>query len=1432
MEYYDLTTPQQNIWNLQTYYSDTAIANLCGATFYNEKRNSVFMQQAIKQFISNQSGIRLRFYEGEVPKQYVSDTVNADIPVMTFSSMKEFDSFAEEFASEPLGLTGQFLYRFVVFYVENRSGILVLLSHLISDAWTFGLMAKQLDVAYHNLAGDMKNAENTSLLKADYVDYIHSETDYMTSDRYIKDRKYWEEKYIDCPQESLMKVRSASLASIEARRITKTLPLLLEQKIDVFCKINSVTPAVLFETALIIYLYKINPENSSITIGVPVLNRSNAREKEMAGMFISTMPLTLTPSEDMTGLMLAKQVTREHMNIFRHQKYPYANILQYLREKHKISGNLYNVMVSYQNAKTDTYADTKWYSNGYSEVPFVLHIDNRDGNSSHTLNVDFQTEVFQEEEVDYIIKRMEYILEQITENSSELVRKIDIVPKQEWEKVVCEFNDTYVEYPRDKCVHELFTEQAEKTPDKIALVFEDKKFTYRELDEMSNSLAHFLREKGIKPGDVVPIISKRSWHVIVAMLGVLKAGGAYMPIDPSNPTDRIRYMIKDADAKLVLKYRYTDELLIDKISLDTFDFNYNIEKIASVSSSQDRCYVLYTSGTTGTPKGIEILHYNLANFVNSNEKNIYQYYAIKNGNMMLAGTVFTFDISVFEIFMSLLNGISITLANDDEINSPRYIAKLIQRNSIDILQCTPTKMRMMLSNDSLKSALKKLNVIMIGAEKFTYDLYQEISAYTNATVFNGYGPTEATIGVTFKKVNSDDITIGKPIANTQIYILDTDGNPLPIGVAGELCIAGEGVGKGYINRPDLTAERFVPNPFDTEENHHGTVLYHTGDLACWREDGEIEYLGRIDTQVKIRGLRIELGEIESVMGTVEGIELTAVADKRDGDNRQYLVGYYTAKEEIDEKKLREHLSKQLPKYMIPNYFMRLDVMPMTPSGKTDRKNLPVPIFNGQAAEYIAPGTITEKTLCHLLEELLHMEHVGIQDDFFDNGGDSLTAIEYTAKAHSMGIYFALQNVFDYPTVQLLCDFLEKGEASKVDYKASDFDKYQKLFKRNRIEESFVPKKKALGNILLTGATGFLGAHVLDCLMREEAGKIYCLVRSEKKGGCHERVCRILQYYFGNQYDAEFDRRIILIEGDIESENLSENMPEDVQTVIHTAASVSHYGSYEYFHRVNVEGTCHIVNYAKQAGAKLIHISTLSVSGNSMADDFTAYRSEEEKFFDETSLYIEQPLVNVYIHSKFEAETVVYDAMLEGLDAKVVRVGNLTNRAVDYKFQPNYTQNAFLTRVKAVLEFGLFPDYLIPLYSEFSPVDLTAEGIMKIAWYADKQCIFHLNSNRPIYFDRLLEVVHELGISMKVVDGAEFGRALEQTMQNTGTEYIFEALQNDMDEQGRLVYDSNIRIVNDFTVWFLKKAGFEWNEIDMEYMRGYINYFRELGYLEV
>ena len=2733
MNIYKLTTQQKNIWNLQKYYGDTAIGNQCGAILYKEKRDSGLLVEALQQFIKSQSGMRLRFLEKDEPMQFVSEEIG-EIPVKYFETQNEFDLFANKFAKESIGLEERAMYKFVVVQLGNRSGILVVLSHLISDAWTFGIMANQVDVAYNNLAEGKQDV----LLKGDYTEYIETEEEYLASGRYEKDKLFWETKYDKQPEKSIIRIASGTNESVEAKRITRYISEDTEHKIDDYCKKNSLTPAVLFETALITYLSRINVENSKVTIGIPVLNRSNIKEKQIAGMFVSTIPLTVNVHSDMKITELEKQITQEHMNIFRHQKYPYSDILKSIREKQNFTGNLYDVMISYQNAKTNTVAETKWYSNGYSEVPLALHIDNRDGNKSHTINVDYQISVFKDErEVEYVVNRLEYIINQIVDGADKHIGDINIVTEEEKNKIVEEFNDTYIEYPREKCIHELFTEQARKTPDKIALVFENKKFTYRQLDEMSNSLAHYLRENGVKRNEIVPIIAKRSWYVIVAMLGILKAGGAYMPVDPDYPKDRVEYMLNETNSRIIVTDNYVSNNSDIKIlDLKKLDYDNLVIEINNINSAKDLCYVLFTSGSTGKPKATMISHSNLGNFVNNNNNNLYQCNMLQKCKVVLADTTFTFDISVFEIFLTLLNGLTVILSHNNA--QATYLAKLIDIYNVDVIHSTPTKILMLLQNEEFQKVISKVKMLMIGAEKFSDELYKTVSLYTNAIIYNGYGPTETTIGCSFKRlnyaekcihelfteqarktpdkialvfenkkftyrqldemsnslahylrengvkrneivpiiarrswhvivamlgimkaggtylpiadnypeqrireiinetkcrvilkyhintnienrlqinldsfdykfkiqslqnindiddssyviytsgstgkpkgitqthrclynlllwqnenlnpenkniladtiisfdvsvqeilycligggclhftsekvkentdlflkyiiendikiifttpsyfsvvysmdnervlesvsdiifagekltlesefirkayknniniwnqygpaethvvtnktVNNDDITIGSPIANTQIYILDKNNNPLPIGVPGELCIAGEGVGKGYLNRPELTAEKFVPNPFATAENHHGKTMYHTGDLACWRADGEIEYLGRIDTQVKIRGLRIELEEIENVMSGFEGIQLTAVIDKKDDNNRQYLVGYYTSEQEIDEKELRSHLSSKLPKYMVPNYFMRLDAMPMTASGKTDRKNLPMPDFTISEREYVAPDSITEKklaniwqkylkidnigktddffecggdsliaismiteiekefnveisikdivensileklaksiegansavrikannkntyrllpqqkaiyvaysrepqslvynmpariripdgvnvnrlkdsiiraimhhkilfshiesdgqeligiydndiefvfeqyekkdinkfvrpfnlskaplvrvgiaeneilfdmhhivadgetlniilndilgeyegrkvndenisygdyaeyfyqqnmtrhieyfikqlkcdfepvvlpttknvvekgyskvyqisdttitmakkyarkhnmtdtmvffgaygillskysgnssvlssivlknriyadtknmagmfvntlptymnvsglvneymqrikqqilglfehqelpfaliadnvgmkdksvvntsfvyqadgdksfnvdeenivpepiftntskfdlmmeltplkvgmkvrmecdgtkydealmdrlvvayekileqldkddvseiyamstkehhkiieefnntyveyprekyvhklfkeqvmrtpdrtaliaenkkysyqeidnksdalaqklinlgvnrkdvvgayldrtaytvicqlavlkaggvflpidhrypkdridymlndctvkliltdkelnnewnveylnldnydyddilhtkvvnnpedacyiiytsgstgkpkgcvlmqkglanfcvnnnivpyadtlqhqtvvsvntisfdyfiaetllplvqgwtvviaseeesthkdlfeklirehkvniiettptrleiytknekkdsyfkqiqivvtsgealteelfkriknicdakvfnplgpsecsvwnvggdfnsditigspiantqiyildknnnplpigvpgelciagegvgkgylnrpeltaekfvlnpfataenhhgktmyhtgdlacwradgeieylgridtqvkirglrielgeienvmsgfegiqltavtdkkddnsrqylvgyytseqyidekelrsylssklpkymvpnyfmkldtmpmtasgktdrknlpvpdftisereyvapetemevNLCKLLGEILHIEKVGVKDDFFEYGGDSLTAIEYVAKAHSLGIDFLLQNVFDYPTIRSLCDFIQGDKIQKVQYKESDFVKYKRIFDGNVVEDNAVFKKKSLGNILLTGATGFLGAHILNELMQKEHGKIYCLVRSNKTDDRRGRLSEILKYYFGDRYEADINKRIIPIVGDIEKEGLSDAIPMDVQTVIHTAASVKHYGSYSYFHRVNAQGTENVVEYAKKIGAKLIHISTLSVSGNSMADDFSVYRSDEEKFFYETSLYIGQPLDNVYIHSKFEAERKVYDAVLDGLDAKVIRVGNLTNRVSDYKFQPNYTSNAFLTRVKAILEFGLFPDYLMSLYAEFSPIDKTAEGIVKIAQYANKQCVFHLNSNKVIYFERFLEVVHKLGIPMKVISGVEFNRALQETIKQSNTEYIFEAFQNDMDEQGRLVYDSNIRIENDFTLWFLKNVGFEWNETDMEYISGYIDYFRKIGYLEV
>lgn len=894
-----------------------------------------------------------------------------------------------------------------------------------------------------------------------------------------------------------------------------------------------------------------------------------------------------------------------------------------------------------------------------------------------------------------------------------------------------------------------------------------------------------------------------------------------MPIDPSYPYERIKYILDLSKPKIVLEYNWGKDYHINSKNLDLYKFDYysNIDYINNINNPNDLSYIIFTSGSTGKPKGVSQKHICLTNLICWQIRDADNCF-IKN---IMGQVIITFDVSVQEIVFSLLSEKCLYFTNEEVKNNIFLFLDFVKNNNIDTLFVTPSYFSILRSKDK-KFILNRLKTIFFAGEKLelTNSIFE---LYRNVSIYNQYGPAETHV-VSNKKITYYNSTIGKPISNTQIYILDKDRKPLPIGVAGELCISGDGVGKGYLNRPELTAEIFIPNPFIEDK-----TMYCTGDLACWRDDGEIEYLGRIDTQVKIRGLRIELGEIESVMSSFAGINMVAVSDKRDDSGRQYLVGYYTSEKAVDEIALRKLLSLKLPKYMVPNYFMRLDEMPITASGKTDRKNLPVPEFKIDSGDYEAPETDNEKALCSLLEEMMSIEKVGVNDDFFGLGGDSLMAIEYVAKAHNLGIEFSLQNVFDSPTVKELCQVIENGKEKHKIYSADDFIKYEKILSRNVIDDSFVPIKHSLGNVLLTGATGFLGSHILDELMRTETGKIYCLVRSNSPDDRRGKWREILNYYFGDKYESEIRKRIIPIIGDITKDNLSEEIPDDVQTVFHTAATVKHYGSYEYFSKVNVLGTRNVISYAKKVGAKLIHISTVGVCGNSLTDEFSICRSSEEKNFYEHSLFIDQPLDNVYVRSKFEAELAVLDAVLEGLNAKIIRVGNLTNRQSDCKFQPNYLSNAFLTRFKAILDLGLFPDYLMSLYAEFSPIDKTAEGAIKIAQYADNQCVFHLNSNKPIYFDKLLDVFKKLNIKMDVVSGEVFNETLQKIAKDNNTEYIYEAFQNDMDKDGKLVYDSNIHIMNDFTVNFLKKVGFEWKQTDFEYIRNYIGYFRNIGYFK-
>lgn len=514
-------------------------------------------------------------------------------------------------------------------------------------------------------------------------------------------------------------------------------------------------------------------------------------------------------------------------------------------------------------------------------------------------------------------------------------------------------------------------------------------------------------------------------------------------------------------------------------------------------------------------------------------------------------------------------------------------------------------------------------------------------------------------------------------------------------------------------------------------------------------------MGRNDFQVKIRGLRIELGEIENAIAGVEGISQAVVVVRKDETGRQLICAFYTETAPVVLDSIKAAIREKLPRYMMPHSFTKLDILPLTPSGKVDRKALPqVDLTSiGSQAEYIPPQGQMEKELAAIMEGVLGYSPVGREDNFFDLGGDSLKAIEFVSKAHTEGIYFALQNIFDYPTVGALREYIESGDKSAVSYREVDFTAVNAVLAKNRMEIKRIPNETEVGDLLLTGATGFLGIHLLADYLEHDSGTAYCLVRGQNQADSEARLRKLLNFYFGDKYTNLLGGRIQVLCGDLQKDRLGLTEPDyqallkRVATVINAAASVKHYGSYQYFYDVNVETTRRLVDFCKQSGARLIHISTTSVSGNGNMDVFDGYISDTEKHFREDSLYIGQPLENVYARSKFEAEKLVLEAASEGLPACIMRMGNLTNRASDGVFQINHETNAAAQRVKGVIALGLVPDYLIEdgMYVEFTPIDEAARAILLLTRHFDpERTVFHINSTKVVYLDKLLELFTALG----------------------------------------------------------------------------------------
>ena len=1018
MEKFNLTPAQRNIDDMQRFYSGTAISVLCGAVIFDEKLEPKLLLQAAKLVIKRQEALRLRFcVENGRTVQYVSSEGGEDIAFAEFADENALRSYCNTQAKLPFSGDGE-MFRMTVFALPEKTGIMLCTSHLIADAWTYSVLAHDV----YKIYGQLSSGENADIEVQSFTSAAERRNSEKALEKRRDDLHFWVEKYTDGASPTPVKTYRREETDASAERNTVIIPHDISAAVKSFCKGNDVSEAVVFEAALMIYLSKINGNRSSVTIGVPVLGRSGVKEKSTAGMFISTLPLTVDIGESTDGLF--KKISDGHRDIFRHRDILLGEFLHGIKSKTDGSGRLFDAAFSFQNARTDIPAKTEWFGNGWLEVPLSVHIDDRDSLGSFTLTIDFRTAVFpQSSEVKLLARRFIHILKQVV--SGKNIGEISVLPDDESDMLIRRFNETSVDFASDKCVHEAFSELAAKTPDRTALVFRGKSFTYAQLEEMSGALAAFLRDKGISRGDIVPIISGRSPYLIIAMLAVMKTGGAYMPVSPEYPPERIRFMLKNVGAKLALTCG-ADVDISEEIRLESFDYSYVSDTAPVKSSPEDICYAIFTSGSTGKPKGTLISHRNVMNYCSANRFNVVGGILGEDIRSIVSVTDIVFDIFVTESILPLLNGITIYLADDEQAVSQRALGSLIEESGAQVIQTTPTKMRSYLFDENYLGYLSKLKAIILGGEEFPQSLCAKLKKLTNAKLFNIYGPAETTVWSTFAVADEADMTIGKPIANTRIYILDEALKPVPVGIGGEIFISGSGVGKGYLGEGKLTAEKFLPDPF-----FNGETMYRTGDMGIIRADGNIEFLGRKDFQIKLRGLRIELGEIENALCSFGGITNAAVVCRTDGRGEKYLAAFYTGAF-ADERELRGFLSERLPAYMIPNCFAHLAKMPLTASGKTDRKALPEVVFAPSEREYTAPQNDAERKLCTYAAKVLGIERVGTEDDFFELGGDSFSAMELTALAMQDGFAFTPKDIYIHRTARKLAA-MEKPSEKRTDY---------------------------------------------------------------------------------------------------------------------------------------------------------------------------------------------------------------------------------------------------------------------------------------------------------------------------------------------------------------------------------------------------------------
>jgi amino acid adenylation domain-containing protein len=1029
-----LTFMQEQLWFLDQLAPGSPTYNIPCAIRFGGKLDVETLYQALQRIMERHEILRTRFISRDGrPLQVVSERPQVTLSVVDLRAhpaqtrARNLEELRTVQARQPFALgTGGLLRAQLVLLRDDEQVLLLTVHHIVFDAWSYGVLLRELEIAYDAFAAGRE--PSLPELDVQYGDYALWQREWLQGDNLERLVAYWTKRLggdlpivafpTDRPRPAVQSYRGDSLRRQWTGLAARVHDLARDESATVFATLLAAFFALLHRYT----------DQTDLVVGVPSANRRRTELEQLIGFFVNMLVIRVDVNGDPSFRELLARVRDAVLGAQTHQDLPFSKLVDVLHPNRDASRSpLFQISFTYDDTRESgarslggVSLKTEISSTGHSRFDLSMTIDESD--EGLACGVEFSTDLFERDRIERFVGHLRTLLEAAVADPGARVSALPLLGEAERRLVVHDINQTAAPVP-SACVHELFEQQVAGAPAATAAVRGDQHLTYDQLNREANQIARALHALDVSTDMLVGVCMDRSLRRLAGILGILKAGAGYVPLDPAYPPERLGFMLDDTAAPVVLVDAASRDRLPPRRAMQTLCLDddwplisaHDDRDLGPTANNRDVAYVIYTSGSTGIPKGVVIEHRSVANFVTSTR----QLFAITPADTILQFASLNFDVSVFEMFTALTSGATLVLADTETLLSPMRLTQLMRDERVTVTDIPPAVMALLPAD-----AFDDLRIVFVGGEAFSADLVDRW-ALPGRRFFNGYGPTEATVTVIVKECQAGldgPPPIGRPMTNHQVYVLDRYGNPVPIGVPGELYIGGVGLARGYLRRVGLTRERFVPNPFSDDPDAR---LYKSGDVACFLPNGDLQFLGRVDDQVKIRGYRIELGEIAAVLMRHPAIAQAAVLVREDAHGAKELVAYATARDVPPERAaVREHLAAHLPTYMIPTHVVFLDALPLTRSGKLDRAALPPP-EQQPAEDRAAPTTLTEAILANeIFADILGISTVGVNEGFFELGGNSLRAMQLLSRIRdTFGVELDVPMIFQAPTPAALAEVL-------------------------------------------------------------------------------------------------------------------------------------------------------------------------------------------------------------------------------------------------------------------------------------------------------------------------------------------------------------------------------------------------------------------------